>query len=331
MIENVLMDVLKDAQAYIIEMLDMTKNSKCDGKIKVKVPDYIPELAKANPEHLGVCVITTKGQCYHAGNWMQNFTMQSIAKTITLILALKSVGSQEVFSRVGMEPTGDAFDSISKLERKALPFNPMINAGAISTASCCIKNGNDPYVDFLELVHKLCGCNTIKIDNAVYISEKNAGMRNRAIAYLLEDAKVLKCKADDAVDFYFKTCSTSVNTKDLAHYAMILANNGKNPLNGEIIIDDWIIPIVKSIMLTCGMYDSSGEFAVNVGMPAKSGIGGGIMACAKNNLGIATFGPALDEKGNSVGGVRMMEQLSKKLGLHMFSGKIYYQYDEESF
>jgi glutaminase len=321
MIEKTLKDVLKETQAYITEILEITKNNKCGEQVKIKVPDYIPELAKANPEHLGVCIITTKGQCFHAGKWKQNFTMQSIAKTITLTLALKSVGRQEVFSRVGMEPTGDAFNSIIKLEKKAFPFNPMINAGAISTASCCIKNGNDPYVDFLELVHKLCGRNTIKIDNDVYISEKNTGMRNRAMAYLMENDQVLKCKADDAVDFYFKTCSTSVNTNDLAHYAMILANNGKNPLNGESIIDEWIVPIIKTIMLTCGMYDSSGEFAVNVGMPAKSGVGGGIIACAENNMGIATFGPLLNEKGNSVGGVKIMEQLSKKFGLHMFSGK----------
>ena len=162
------------------------------------------------------------------------------------------------------------------------------------------------------------------LDENVYMSEKTVGMRNRAMAYFMQGEGVLNCEAETALDFYFKTCSTLASTQELAHYALVLANNGRDPFSGEVLVEDWIIRIVKTLMLTCGMYDGSGEFALRVGMPAKSGVGGGIMACAENRMGIATFGPALNCKGNSVGGLIIMEQLSQKLGLHMFSGNVRY-------
>ncbi|MCL2568685.1 MAG: glutaminase A [Oscillospiraceae bacterium] len=306
MTEQVLQDALEYARPYLESG---------------KVATYIPELGKANPAHLGVSVMTEEGQCFSAGDWAQEFTMQSIAKTITLILALQMVGRDEVFRRVGVEPTGDAFNSMVKLVESEtfVPSNPMINAGAISTASCCLRPGMDPYTEFLKLVRKLCGRDTIEIDYAVYRSEKETGTRNRAMAHFLEGAGVLLGNAEETVDFYFKTCSTSVNTKDLAHYAMVLANHGKHPLTGEVLIDAWTVPIVKTIMFTCGMYDAAGEFAMKVGMPAKGGVGGGIIASADNRMGIATFGPALDPKYNSVGGGKVLEYLSKTLGLHLFA------------
>ena len=288
-----------------------------------KVTDCVPELAKANPDHLGVCVITTKGECFHAGDWELRFTMQSIAKTITLILALKAAGEQEVFSGAGMEPVGETFNSFAKLDKSPIPSNPMINAGAISTAACCVKYIKDPYKEFLDLARKLCGCNDIALDFDVYLSTKETGKRNRALAYIMEDSKILKCDAESAVDFYDKTCSAIVNTKALAFYAMLLANNGRNPVTGEEVVEGKIISTVKAIMLTCGMYNASGEFAVRVGMPAKSGVGGGIIACAENRMGIATFGPAVDGAGNSVGGYIIMEKLSHTLGLHLFSGDLH--------
>ena len=290
------------------------------------VATYIPELSKANPEHLGACIMTTQGECFHAGEWQQGFTMQSVAKTISLILALQLVGEEKVFSKVGMEPSGDAFNSIVKLETKtSVPLNPMINAGAISVAGCCIGSVDDAHAAFLELTRKLCGNLGIEMDESVYRSEASTGMRNRAMAYLLQGADVLECNAAEAVDLYFKICSTVGNARDLAHYGMVLANNGINPLTGKIVVEPWIVRILKTLMLTCGMYDASGEFACRVGLPAKSGVGGGIMACAENKMGLATFGPSLDSCGNSVGGYLIMEQLSQKLGLHMFSGSVYYK------
>ena len=290
-----------------------------------EVATYIPELAKANRGHLGACVMTVTGECFHVGDWQQEFTMQSVAKTITLILALQLAGEKKVFSKVGVEPTGDTFNSIVKLETKThIPLNPMINAGAIAVAGCCIKAVSDAYAAFLELARKLCGRENISMDQSVYQSEHLAGMRNRSMAYLMQGEGVLECDAEDAVDLYFRMCSTLANTRDLAHYALILANNGKNPLTGEVLVEDWIVRIVKTLMVTCGMYDGSGEFAIKVGMPGKSGVGGGIMASAENRLGVATFGPALNAKGNSVGGLLIIEYLSEKLGLHLFSGNIYY-------
>ena len=308
---------------------------------KGKVATYIPELAKGELRHLGACIMTMQGECFHAGDWQQKFTIQSIAKTITLILALKLAGEKEVFSKVGVEPTGDAFNSIVRLETKThFPLNPMINAGAIVVASCCAGhagntsnagnanvagNTSNAFEEFLALTRKLCGNNDICMDEKVYISEKTVGMRNRSMAYFLQGEGVLSCEAEEAVDLYFKMCSTLANTRDLAHYALVLANNGRCPLSGEVLVEDWMVRIVKTLMVTCGMYDGSGEFAIKAGMPGKSGVGGGIMASVENNMGIATFGPSLNSKGNSVGGLIIMEQLSQKLGLHMFSGNVYYQ------
>jgi glutaminase len=311
-------------------MVQQVLNEALKGAIehihKGEVANYIPELAKGNPGHLGVSVMTMDGGYFHAGDWQQEFTMQSISKTITLILALQLAGKEKVFSKVGMEPTGDAFNSIVRLETKShFPLNPMINAGAIAMAACCISKVENPYFAFLDLTRKLCGRKTIDMDHAVYRSEHAVGMRNRSMAYFLQGEGVLECEAEDAVDLYFKMCSTLANTKDLAHYALVLANNGKDPVSGEVLIEDWIVRIVKTLMLTCGMYDGSGEFAIEVGMPGKSGVGGGIIACAENKLGLATFGPALNRKGNSTGGLLIMEQLSQRLRLHLFSGDVCYR------
>ena len=287
---------------------------------KGKVASYIPELAKANPGHLGACVITVEAREFHVGDWQRQFTMQSVAKTITLILALKLVGEKAVFSKVGVEPSGDTFNSMVRLETAHLPLNPMINAGAIAVAGCCISASGNAYAAFMELARKLCAREDIGMDEDVYHSEQKSGMRNRSMAYFMQGEGILDCDAAEAADFYFRTCSTLANTHDLAHYALVLANNGKNPLTGEVLVEDWIARIIKTLMLTCGMYDGSGEFAIKAGMPAKSGVGGGIMAAAENRLGMATFGPALNRKGNSVGGLLIVEYLSEKLGLHLFSG-----------
>ena len=315
----------------LIAAIEHAKTQINEGKVPIHkdiVAVYIPELAKADPLHIGVSAMTVEGKWYNAGDWEEMFTMQSISKLIALILALKIVGEQgkdEFFRDVaGMEPSGDAFNSIMKLESKSIvPSNPMINAGAISVAGFCVEKGNDPHALFLDLARKLCGRSTIGMDDVVYLSEKKTGFRNRAMAYLMQSDGVLKCGAEEAADLYFKMCSTLVYTGDLAHFAMILANNGRD-LNNNVLIESWIVKIVKTIMLTCGMYDDSGEFAIRVGLPAKSGVGGGIIACAENYMGIATFGPMLNPKGNSAGGILIMEQLSQKLGLHIFSGNTHY-------
>jgi len=288
-----------------------------------KVATYIPELAKEHPDKLGACVITTDGEVYSAGDWHQEFTIQSISKTLTLIMALQTAGYDKVFSKVGVEPTGDAFNSLVRLETKtAHPLNPMINAGAIATADCCMDS-KDPSGDFLALTQRLCRRDTIHLDKAVFQSEKKAGMRNRSMAYLMQGDNILEHDAEDVVDLYFWMCSLSVNVEDLANYALILANNGVDPRTGETLLEDWIVRIVKTLMVTCGMYDASGEFAMKVGIPAKSGVGGGIMGTVERKMGLAAFNPALDPKGNSVGAYRVLEYLSHYLGLHYFSSSGY--------
>jgi glutaminase len=284
-----------------------------------RVASYIPELAKTNPANLGVCVMTKEGECFQSGDTEIPFTIQSIGKTFSLILALETGGFEETFSKVGMEPSGDSFDSIIQLEMKNwTPYNPLINCGAIATVSCI--RSKTPFEDYLDLVRRLCGDPKARLSEKVYNSEKRTGDRNRAIAYLLKSDKILGGDAEEVLDLYFRFCSVLVTAKGLARYGMILANDGVDPISGERMVDARIVKTVKTLMLLCGMYDESGEFAVKIGIPSKSGVGGGIVSAAKCGMGIATYGPVLNAKGNSVGGEVILEYLSEKLGLHMFQG-----------
>lgn len=284
-----------------------------------KIATYIPELSKANTEHIGACIKTVSGETYSAGDWQQPFTMQSISKTISLTLALQTAGYDKVFSKVGLEPTGDSFNSIVKLEtRNPNPLNPMINAGAIATASCI--PGDDPFKLFLDLARKLCLNENISLNTEVFLSEKRAGMRNRSMAYWMKSENIIEGDPEETLDLYFKMCSVNVNAGDFASWGVILANDGVNPYTGTRLIESWIARLVKTFMMTCGMYDGSGEFAIKIGIPSKSGVGGGILSSVEARMGIGVFNPSLDPKGNSVGGMRILESLSKSLGLHYFGG-----------
>ena len=285
-----------------------------------KVATYIPELSKADPEHIGACVKTVTGGTYSTGDWQEPFTMQSISKTISLTLALQTVGYDKVFSKVGLEPTGDSFNSIVKLEtRTPHPLNPMINAGAIATASCI--PGDDPFELYLELTRKVCLNENLSLNQEVYLSEKRAGMRNRSMAYWMKSENIIEGDPEEALDLYFRMCSVNVTAEDLANWGMVLANDGVDPISCTRLAESWAVRIVKTFMVTCGMYDGSGEFAIKVGIPSKSGVGGGILSVVEGRMGIGVFNPSLDRKGNSVGGMRLLEDLSKNLGLHYFAGK----------
>lgn len=285
-----------------------------------KVADYIPELGKANPVHLGLCIKTPDGRTIEYGDVEQRFTMQSICKVVSLATALQHEGFDKVFSHVMMEPSGDAFNSILKLDIASnRPFNPMINAGAIEIISLLAPTFTfDELVDFARAI---CMDDEIVLDEAVYQSEALTGDRNRAIGYLLKSKEVLEGDVLKAVDLYFRMCSLSVNARSLAGLGLVLANGGVQPETGIRLLSAQTVRAVKTLMLTCGMYDGSGEFAVRVGMPAKSGIGGGIMACVENRIGIGAFGPALDEKGNSIGGKSMLEYLSREMHFHIFDSE----------
>ena len=303
----------KDVQQLLLDACEHGRGHLGEGR----VASYIPELAKANPANLGVCLMTKEGECFQAGDTEIPFTIQSIGKTFSLILALQTAGFDETFQKVGMEPSGDSFDSIIQLEMKNwTPYNPLINCGAIATVNCIRSRA--PFEDYLDLVRRLCNDPKARLSESVYRSEKRTGDRNRAIAYLLKSDKILEGDAEETLDLYFRFCSVLVTAKGLAHYGMILANDGINPVTGERLLDARIVKTVKTLMLLCGMYDESGEFAVKVGIPSKSGVGGGIVSAAKNGMGIATYGPVLNQKGNSVGGEVILEYLSEKLGLHLF-------------
>lgn len=284
------------------------------------VATYIPELKRMDKNMLGVSLMTIDGKSYHAGDWQQNFTIQSISKTISLIFALEQFGPSVVFEKVGMEPSGDPFNSMAKMEMKnQCPSNPFINAGAIAVAGL-IANKYE-FKDFLGLVRCLCSNDLIEHDENVYKSEYNTGMLNRSMAYLMKSNGILEADVEKTLKLYFKMCSIKVNTQDLANFASVLANDGVEIKSGIRLIDKSVLRIVKPLMMTCGMYDGSGEFAIRVGMPGKSGVGGGIISFADNKMGISVFGPALDCRGNSTGGYRILEYLSKELELHYFSNK----------
>ena len=285
-----------------------------------KVADYIPELGKANPVYLGLCIKTPDGQTIEYGDVEQRFSMQSISKVVALATALQHRGFDDVFSHVMMEPSGDAFNSILKLDTASnRPYNPLINAGAIEIVNLLCRDFS--FSQLLDFTRAICMDDEIELNEAVYHSESSTGDRNRAIGYLLKSKSVLEGDVLETVDLYFKLCSMNVTARSLAGLGLILANGGVDPRNGVRLLSARTVRTVKTLMLTCGMYDGSGEFAVRVGLPAKSGVGGGIMACVENSMGIGTYGPALDEKGNSIGGKNALEYLSREMHYHIFDSE----------
>ncbi len=285
------------------------------------VASYIPELSKANSNDLGLCAFDINGNEYCAGNSETKFTLQSISKVISLILAIMDNGEQRVFSFVGAEPTGDSFNSIASLEVKSIhkPYNPMINAGAILTSSLIKGNSTDEKIDrILEFTRLLTDNKNIHINKNTFLSEKETGDRNRALAYFMKSYNSMEGNVDEILDLYFSQCSIEVNCRDIAKIGAVLANDGILPWSGKRIISKEICRITKTIMVTCGLYDASGEFAMHIGIPAKSGVGGGILAAVPRKMGIGVYGPSLDVKGNSVAGIQVLQQLSEKLDLNIF-------------
>lgn len=284
------------------------------------VASYIPELSKADKSHLGVCLYTRDGHCWSAGDTQVRFTIQSISKVISLAAALNYCGFDKVFSKVGMEPSSESFNSLVELDLASnRPHNPMINSGAITVASCLV-----PVVSFdemLALTRRLCHDPDIRLDEAVFHSEMSHVSRNRAIAYLLESKGIIETDVEKSLDFYTRMCSMSVTAESLANLGLVLAMGGVDPATGEHLLDAHVVQVVKTIMFTCGMYDGSGEFAVYVGLPTKSGVGGGLLSVVDKQIGIGIFGPALDEKSNSIAGGYLLQYLSKSLGLHLFADK----------
>lgn len=280
------------------------------------VARYIPELAKANPAHFGIALATVDGQVYEVGDTRQVFTMQSISKPLVYGMALEDRGAEHIAQRVGVEPSGDAFNSIRLEPGTGRPLNPMVNAGAIAIASCIGGSNRAARLDRVLKALSLYAGRALTIDDAVFESERLTGHRNRAIAHLLRNYDILDAEPDDALDLYFRQCSVLVDCRDLALTAATLANGGTHPRTGQRAIDGDLVDEVLSVMTTCGMYDGSGKWVHRVGLPAKSGVGGGIIAVLPGQLGIAVYSPLLDGNGNSVRGVRVCQAVSSELGLH---------------
>jgi glutaminase len=286
-----------------------------------KVADYIPELAKANPNAFGIALATADGSVIEVGDSQQLFTIQSVSKPIMFGLALEDHGVDAVLTKVGVEPTGEAFNAIVLDEASNRPFNPMVNAGAIATADL-IKGKDYPerVKRVLDMFSRYCG-HEVYVDNSVFLSERLTGHRNRAMAHLMRNFGMMGERFEEALELYFQQCSILVNARDLAMIGATLANGGVNPATGQRAISAANVKYVLSIMLTCGMYDFAGEWAFRVGLPAKSGVGGGIVAVVPGMLGLGLYSPKLDAKGNSVRGVKACMELSSQFGLHSFESQ----------
>lgn len=283
-----------------------------------EVASYIPELTRADPAWLGIALVTVDGHVYQAGDSRQEFTIQSISKAFTYGLALEDRGLEHVLSKVGVEPSGEAFNSISLEEETGRPMNPMINAGAIATTG--LVRGDEkrePMQRILETFGRYTG-REMSIDETVYRSESETGHRNRAIAHLLLGNGILDRVPEDVLDLYFRQCSINVTARDLAMMGACLANSGVNPVTGVVALKSDYVHRVLSVMSTCGMYDYSGSWIFNVGMPAKSGVGGGIVAVLPGQFGLGIFSPRLDAKGNSVRGIEACKRLSSDFSLNLF-------------
>jgi glutaminase len=314
---DLLLGRMRTAAAPLREVLrDLHERNapECAGKVAT----YIPELARADPAWFGIALVTVDGQVFEVGDSGQPFTIQSISKPLVFGQAIEDNGLEAVLGRVGVEPTGEAFNAIVLDEASNRPYNPMVNAGAIATTD--LIKGRD-YPDrvsrMLDMLSGYCG-RAIHVDQSVFLSERQTGHRNRAMAHLMLNFGMVGAQFEDSLELYFQQCAAVVTCRDLAVAGATLARGGVNPLTGRRVIAHESTKYVLSIMHSCGLYDFAGEWAFRVGIPAKSGVGGGIMGVVPGQFGIATFSPPLDPRGNSTRGIRVFRELSERFGLHCF-------------
>jgi glutaminase len=282
------------------------------------VADYIPELKRANPAHFGVALVTIDGHVYEVGDSAVPFTIQSVSKAFVFALALDLLGEERVSAAIGVEPSGEAFNSI-RLTNDNRPFNPMVNAGAIACSGLIHQAKGAAAFECIREKLSLFAGRDLGVDDAVHASETLTGNRNRAIAWLLRNYLVVQDDVDAVLDTYFRQCAILVTARDLAVMAGTLANRGVNPVTGVQVITPNIVARTLSVMTSSGMYDYAGEWIYRVGIPAKSGVGGGIVAALPSQIGLGTFSPCLDSHGNSVRGLRVCEALSSRFDLHMLN------------
>ncbi|WP_408095787.1 glutaminase A [Peredibacter sp. HCB2-198] len=280
---------------------------------------YIPELAKANVNNFAIVIATIDGEVFKVGDHDVQFSMQSTSKPFSYGMVLQEMGRDFVMSKVGVEPTGEAFNSIVELEKNThRPYNPMINSGAIAISSY-IKGTHfqERLQNMTEFFSQFAG-QKLRIDDVIFESEKTTAHRNRSIAHLLRHFGVIDGKIEESLDLYFKQCSFMVNTVDLAMMAATLANKGVHPKTGGRALSEDYTGDVLSLMFTCGMYDTSGKWAYSVGIPAKSGVSGAIFGVVPGKMGIAVYSPPINEHGHSIRGLKVFQDLSRELNLSIF-------------
>nr|WP_262901556.1 glutaminase [Candidatus Sulfidibacterium hydrothermale] len=282
------------------------------------VANYIPELAKVSPDHFGISLHLLNGKHYRTGDSEMRFSIQSIAKVFSLSMAIGLLG-ESIFQRVDVEPSGTAFNSLLQLDyEEGIPRNPFINAGALVVVDILLSELKDPQKELLQYVRKLAGNQEINFNDYVAASEKVEGYRNIAMANLLKSHGNLHNKVEDVLDFYFRLCSIEMSCSELSKTFLVYAHHGRIPHTREKILTKSQAKRLNALMQTCGFYDEAGEFSYKVGLPGKSGVGGGIVAVLPEKFSLSVWSPALNKKGNSVRGMKALELFTTKTGLSVF-------------
>lgn len=297
---------MKNYQNIITKIYTELKNIEDIGK----VANYIPELGTVSPTNFGINITTINKQSFGIGNYNEKFSIQSISKILTLTLAYKLEG-EKLWERVDVEPSGNPFNSLLQLEADlGKPRNPFINAGAIVVCDILISHLKNPKEDFLNFCREITNNTTLNYDDKVALSEKNTGFRNIALCNFIKSFGNIKNNIEEVLDFYFYTCSLAMSCKELSNIFLFLADDNFTTLKGNSILSTSQAKRINAIMLTCGFYDESGEFAFRVGLPGKSGVGGGIVAILPDNYAITVWSPKLNKKGNSYKGMLFLEKFT---------------------
>jgi glutaminase len=285
--------------------------------------DYIPELSKVSPDLFSLAVVTVDGQIFSAGDDQYQFSLQSTSKPFLYAMALQEHSREFLLSKVGVEPTGEAFNSIVELEKHThRPYNPMINSGAIAVSSFIKDTASAKRLDrVLEMFSNLAG-RKVGIDDKIFNSEKQTAHRNRSIAHLLRHFEIVGDDIEESLDLYFQQCSVMVNTVDLAMMGATLASGGIQPKTKKKVMNSDTVPDVLSLMFTCGMYDTAGEWAYNVGLPAKSGVSGALFTVVPGKLCLAAYSPLINHHGHSLRSVAAVKDFVRQFQLNMFLPKI---------
>jgi glutaminase len=304
-----------DLQAVLVEIAEAVRPLVGKGH----VADYIPKLAAVPVDRFAMAVQTVNGKTYSIGDAGERFSLQSISKVFTLTLAMKAVGEEALFRRVGREPSGNPFNSLVQLEYEdGIPRNPFINAGAIVVDDILVSATDTPRRDLLSFFRKLTAEPTVDYDPEVARSEADYGFRNRALANFIRSFGNLENDVDRVLSLYFTHCSLTANCRELARSFLFLANRGVCPTTGDRVLTGSQAKRISALMMTCGTYDAVGEFAYLVGLPAKSGVGGGIAATIPGRLAVAVWSPGLNKSGNSLAGTRALELFTTKTGISVF-------------